>query len=185
MFERFEKQFLKEKIISFITVVIAVAIDFFMFKVYLDVYGTTGKMYTLFGAGVAVLYMLVVHYLREITIRWSNISRSSYKLAVMSSILIGIVCFFAKERYLAEEYSFFAMLVSYVLLISCTRMGTGFGDYVVTPPVMSFNPISYPTGNVSTDDTEEVDLKEKDKKSDAEKDITIDENPDIDKKEEV
>lgn len=185
MFKRLEKKFLMEKIISFITVAVAVAIDFFMFKVYLDVYGTTGKMYVLFGAGVAVLYMLVVHYLREITVKWSSISRLSYRLAVMSSILIGIVCFFAKESYLEEEYSFFAMLVSYVLLISCTRMGTGLDDYIVTPPIMPFNPINYPTGNLSTDDTEEVDLKERDKKSDAKKDITIDENPDIDKTEEV
>lgn len=168
---------MKEKIISFITVVVAIVIDVFMFKVYLDEYGTTGKMYTLFGAGVAVLYMVVVHYLREITIRWSNVSRSSYKLALMSSVLIGIVCFFAKERYLAEEYSFFAMLVSYVLLISCTRMGAGFGDYMIAPPFTPFNTRCYTPKPTLTDDTVEVDLKDN---NNTEKDITVEENPDID-----
>ena len=160
MYSRFVKFKRGEKILSFIFVVVALLVDFFMLNVYYDIYGLTGKMYMLVGGGAVIVYTVLVHYIRELANGWSYVSYVSSQRALLSILLIGIVAFLANDRYIVEEYSFFAMLVSYLLLISCTRMGT-----LVIPPV----PVSYECKkNVFYDlgDKEEDDLVLKEVSSD-------------------
>lgn len=115
-----------KRIVSFVYVVLAVLCDLLLLKQYKIVYGPTLKFYILLGMGMAVLYTLMVHFYREIVS--CSIASVNGVYSAAAIVLSLVTCYMVAQRYLLEDICFYVMIITFIMMLECTRLGTPLTD---------------------------------------------------------